>query len=59
MKYCDVCSALKETDKDTCPDCGAYLPKIVVVPPLVWDIIAAVLAVVVIFIFIIMVWYEQ
>ena len=59
MKYCDVCSALKETDKDTCPDCGAYLPKIVVVPPWVWDVIAAALAVVVIFIFIIMAWCEQ
>ena len=55
MKYCNVCSALKATDEETCPDCGAYLPKMVVVPPVVWDFIAAALFVIAVCIFIFMV----
>ena len=43
MKYCKECAELKETDGDTCPDCGAYLPEVKIITPALSFGIAAVL----------------
>jgi hypothetical protein len=41
MKYCNECAEPKETDSDTCPDCGAYLPVVKVISTVyLWGVAA-------------------